>query len=241
MVFPVTDPSALDSFLDKWRTRWPEWRVVGVFVPESQQLLAVAWFSLLQEFSDAMNIAGDPLPADAKLAWWGEELRDWQQQRSRHPLGRVLEPQRAPWFELAEALPVLQRLRGQPRDLAEALATVRSLAAAIAGVEAVLFGAQPSAEAEQAIQVQWLATRLQSAGAVAVPLQLPAGAAASQAAWSACLLRQWPLPKRAATARRLWLALAKARLQRFTTVEAGIAPLSPVAALWCGWRAARAR
>ena len=93
----MTDSTALDSFLDKWRMRWPEWRVVEIFVPEAQRQLAVAWFSLLQEFTDGMNIAGDPLPADAKLAWWGEELRDWQQQRSRHPLGRVREPHRARW------------------------------------------------------------------------------------------------------------------------------------------------
>ena len=71
----MTDSTALDSFLDKWRTRWPEWRVVEVFVPAGQRPLAVAWFALLQEFTDAMNIAGDPLPADAKLAWWGGDLR----------------------------------------------------------------------------------------------------------------------------------------------------------------------
>ena len=132
----MTDSTALDSFLDKWRMRWPEWRVVEIFVPEAQRQLAVAWFSLLQEFTDGMNIAGDPLPADAKLAWWGEELRDWQQQRSRHPLGRVLEPHRAPWFELAEALPALQRLRERPRDAAAAEELARPLATAIAGVEA---------------------------------------------------------------------------------------------------------
>lgn len=237
----MTDSTALDSFLDKWRTRWPEWRVVESFVPESQRLLAVAWFSLLQEFTDGMNIAGDPLPADAKLAWWGEELRDWQQQRSRHPLGRVLEPHRAPWFELAEALPTLQRLRERPRDAADAGEVARPLAAAIAGVEAILFGSPPSVEAVQAIKAQLLFARLESAGVAALPLQMPAGAEASQAAWADHLRQQWPVLKGGATARRLWSALALSRLQRFTTAEAGIAPLSPAAALWRGWRAARAR
>ena len=237
----MTDSTALDSFLDKWRTHWPEWRVVEVFVPESQRLLAVAWFSLLQEFADGMNIAGDPLPADAKLAWWGEELRDWQQQRSRHPLGRVLEPHRAPWFELAEALPVLQRLRERPRDAAEVDELVRPLAKAIAAVEAALFCASSSAESVQVIQAQWLFARLESAGVAALPLQMPVGVEASQAAWAKHLRQQWPTLKGGAIARRLWSALALSRLQRFTTAEAGTAPLSPASALWRGWRAARAR
>ena len=237
----MTDSTALDCFLDKWRTRWPEWRVVEIFVPEAQRQLAVAWFSLLQEFNDGMNIAGDPLPADAKLAWWGEELRDWQQQRSRHPLGRVLEPCRAPWFVLAEALPALQRLRERPRDAAEAMQVAYPLAAAIAGVEAVLFGAQVSEQAVQAIAVQLLFARLEGAGESALPLQMPANAEVSQAGWARHLLRQWPALKGGANARRLWSALALSRLQRFTTAEDGIAPLSPAAALWRGWRAARAR
>ena len=237
----MTDSTALDSFLDKWRLRWPEWRVVEIFVPEAQRQLAVAWFSLLQEFTDGMNIAGDPLPADAKLAWWGEELRDWQQQRSRHPLGRVLEPHRAPWFELAEALPALQRLRERPRDAAAAWEIAKPLATAIAAVEAVLFGAKPSAQWVQAIQAQLLFARLESAGVAALPLQMPAGVEASQTAWASHLRQQWPVLKGDASARRLWSALAFSRLQRFTTAEDGMAPLSPAAALWRGWRAARAR
>ncbi|MEE7548844.1 phytoene/squalene synthase family protein, partial [Xanthomonas sp. Kuri4-1] len=101
----MNSPTALDSFLEKWRSRWPEWSLAERFVPEPQRPLALAWFSLLQEFEDIMNIAGDPLPADAKLAWWQQELRDWSAQRSRHPLGRLLEPVRAPWAALAEAVP----------------------------------------------------------------------------------------------------------------------------------------
>lgn len=73
----MAGPTALDSFLDKWRSRWPEWAVAEVFVPVRQRERAVAWFALLQEFDDILNIAGDPLPADAKLGWWGTELRDW--------------------------------------------------------------------------------------------------------------------------------------------------------------------
>ena len=99
--------SALDSFLDKWRERWPEWSFVERFVAEAERARTVAWFALLQEFDDMLNTSGDPTPADAKLAWWGEELRSWAEQRSRHPLGRLLEPRPAPWAELAHALPTL--------------------------------------------------------------------------------------------------------------------------------------
>lgn len=81
----MTGSVALDSFLDKWLARWPQWSVAEVFIPELQRPLAMAWFTLLQEFEDVMNVAGDPLPADAKLAWWQQELMDWTAQRSRHP------------------------------------------------------------------------------------------------------------------------------------------------------------
>jgi hypothetical protein len=237
----MTDSTALDSFLDKWRTRWPEWRVVEVFVPQSQRQLAVAWFALLQEFTDAMNIAGDPLPADAKLAWWGEELRDWSRQRSRHPLGRVLEPQRAPWFELAEALPVLIRMRepfAQPEAVFDAM---RPLASAIAQVESALFHHTSSDALVHAIGLQSLATRLHEAADAAVPLSFASSSGTPAPEWAGELLRQWPAHADGAIPRRLWSALARSRLQRYMPAEQGVAPLSPVRALWLGWRAARQR
>ena len=33
----MSDQAALEAFLDKWRARWPEWRVAEVFVPASQR------------------------------------------------------------------------------------------------------------------------------------------------------------------------------------------------------------
>lgn len=58
----MSSSSALDAFLDKWRRRWPEWAVAEAFVPAPQRARTVAWFALLQEFDDILNIAGDPLP-----------------------------------------------------------------------------------------------------------------------------------------------------------------------------------
>ena len=237
----MTDSTALDSFLDKWLARWPEWRVVETFIPVSQRRLAIAWFALQQEFTDAMNIAGDPLPADAKLAWWGEELRDWSRQRSRHPLGRVLEPHRAPWFELAEALPTLIRLRERPLDAESAFDAVRPLAVAIAGVEHALFPAPASGEAIQALCAQLLAARLEGAGEMAVPLHIAAAEGPTRDGWVGELLLRWPSRNNGPLPRRLAAALACSQLQRSGAGRESIATLSPLRALWLGWRAARRR
>ena len=235
----MTDSTALDSFLDKWRMRWPEWRVAEVFVPASQRQLAVAWFALLQEFTDAMNIAGDPLPADAKLAWWGEELRDWGRQRSRHPLGRVLEPHRAPWFELAEALPRLIRLRERPSSEAAAFQAAMPLASAIADVERALFAPSEPGQWTEALAAQWLAARLEGAGAAAAPVHTGTDTAISELEWANLILRRWPSHPAGPLPRRLSSALARAQLQRFRASGEPVATLSPPRALWLGWRAAR--
>ncbi len=237
----MTDSTALDSFLDKWLTRWPEWRVVETFVPVSQRRLAIAWFALQQEFTDAMNIAGDPLPADAKLAWWGEELRDWSRQRSRHPLGRVLESHRAPWFELAEALPTLIRMRERPGDTESAFETARPLATAIAGVEQVLFPAPTDNEEIPALCAQLLAARLEGAGEAAVPLRIAAADGPTRGDWIDELVRRWPSRDTGPLPRRLAAALARSQLQRSMAGGESIATLSPLRALWLGWRAARRR
>jgi phytoene/squalene synthetase len=236
----MSDSTALDSFLEKWRTRWPEWRVVEVFVPASQRQLAVAWFALLQEFADAMNIVGDPLPADAKLMWWGEELRDWGRQRSRHPLGRVLEPQGAPWHALAETLPALIEARAKPASGDAAFAQLAQLASAIVQVELALFQViSDDAPAQaQAISAQLLAARLEQAGSEALPADAGDQRALSELDWARALQLRWPISGGAAP-RRLWSALARSRLRRFQGTGEGIAPLPPARALWLGWRAAR--
>lgn len=225
----MSQSAVLDSFIDKWRSRWPEWSLAERFVPEPQRLVVLAWFALLQEFEDIMNIAGDPLPADAKLAWWQQELRDWAQQRSRHPLGRVLEPVRAPWAELAQALPAIQDARAMPASLDAALAGLGDFAAAVVAVEAVLFGRGEPADAA-AVAGQWLDARRRAAGSAAAPAGIEAGQ------WRAQLLRRWPAKPRLARAHRVWSRLARLRLQREHAGKAVLAP--PLQQLWHSWRAA---
>jgi hypothetical protein len=168
-------------------------------------------------------------------------LRDWSRQRSRHPLGRVLEPNRAPWFELAEVLPALIRLRERPQDPATAFQVVQPLAKAVAEVESALFGSAAGQALVLAISAQWLAARLDEAGDAAIPVDFAAQAGSSQHAWSQALLGQWPARSDGAIPRKLWSALARSRLRRFSAAGEGYAPLSPVRALWLGWRAARRR
>lgn len=213
----VADSAALDSFLDKWRTRWPEWSVGETFVAPDRRARAVAWFALQQEFEDAMNIAGETLPADAKLAWWGEELRGWSQRRSRHPLGRVLEPVQADWAGLAQALPLLIEAREPAVSGEAALAQLQPWGEAMERVEAALLGGQASA---RLFVVQALAQRMIEAH-VAAPPQDHTGTdtAARQRGWAASLLRVWPAFGQAAPERRLWASYARGRLQRF--VQAG--------------------
>ncbi|HYG05825.1 MAG TPA: phytoene/squalene synthase family protein [Stenotrophomonas sp.] len=225
----MTTSSALDSFLDKWRQRWPEWAVAERFVAPGQQRVALAWFALLQEFEDIMNISGDTLPADAKLAWWQQELRDWSGQRSRHPLGRVLEPVAAPWAALAQVLPAVQEARSQPLSMEAALAVLQPFAEAVVAVEAVLFGRERGADA-RAVAVQWLAARVAAAGAAA----MPAGTEAS--AWRAQLLARWPAKPALAQPHRIWSRLARLRLRREQAGQPTWAP--PLQQLWHAWRAA---
>ena len=220
----MTDTPAYASFLDKWRERWPEWPVAEPFVPPAQRELAVAWFALLQEFEDAMNISGDPVPADAKLGWWGEELRDWARRRSRHPLGRLLEPKGAPWAALAEALPSVPTLREPWPDLDAALARVQPWARAVAAVEAALFGGRSDASGERAIGLQWLATRASADG---------------QGVDLAALLAAWPMRPRASLPRRLWAAQARARVRAWLKSGGEPRPVSRLRLLWQAWNAAR--
>ena len=233
----MSHSAALDSFLDKWRARWPEWSVGEIFVAPERRDIAVAWFALLQEFDDALNIVGDPLPADAKLAWWGEELRGWAARRSRHPLGRRLEPVRADWARLADALPVLAEGRAQPADREAGLSALSRYGDAVMAVEAGVLGGAPPAHA---ILVQTLAMRLAETGTAAVPADhlRSRDDTAAVRAWATSLLAQWP-QREGARERRLVSAYAHGRLRRLAQRGEPAALPSRAALLFTGWRAAR--
>ena len=233
----MSDSAALVSFLEKWHARWPEWSVAEIFVTPARRDIAVAWFALLQEFDDVLNISGDPLPADAKLAWWAEELRGWSGQRSRHPLGRRLEPVRAPWTRLSDALPALVAARETPADGNEAFAALAGYGAAVAAVEAEMLGHAPDVGA---VIAQVLAARVADVGVTAVPTALGrADDGSAVRAWATEILQRWPASRQGARERRVLAAYARGRLERLSRTGAPAPLPSRPMLLFSGWRAAR--
>lgn len=230
----MSTSSALDSFLGKWHQRWPEWPLVEPFIEAGQRERVTAWFALLQEFEDIYQAGGDTTAVDAKLAWWAEELRSWANRRSRHPLGRVLEPVPAPWAELAAALPDLPAAREALGDAALARTALAGYGRAVAAVEAVLFGRPAVPKAADVVVTQTLAQRLDRTGQAAVPASVAGG---DPRAWARELLRQWPLRVAGPRPRRVLSVLSRLRLQGLAAGR----PLTPHAAsvLFKAWWAAR--
>lgn len=231
----------VDDFIGKWRVRWPEWPLAEVFVAPAQRPVALAWAALQQELLDAAWGGRDARPGELKLAWWMEELQGWSAGRRRHPLGRVLQRQEAPWSMLAAALPALGRSRERPLDADDAFATLEPVARAAAGIEAVLFGAVAPGGSDAAIRLvsaTWLATRARSGDDPAVPLALlgaEGGEARALDAWRTALRSRWPDARGGATrVRRLWAALARSRLD-----ARDMAVPAAARVLWRAWRAAR--
>ena len=235
-------PDALQAFIAKWRTRWPEWSLAEVFVPQGQRPVALAWAALQQELTDAAWGGSDARPGEAKLLWWQEELIGWSSGRRRHPLGEALQRQRAPWAELAAALPTLRDSRERPADAAEAFGRLLPLATAAVSIEQALFaGGAPGEPPARLLAATWLQARLARDGALAAPLSALArhprddDQDAVVTAWGNELLRAWPAAGDATRPRRLWAAIARARLARGGADQ----PLGAWAALWTAWRAAR--
>lgn len=232
----MTDHDAIESFIDKWRARWPEWGVAEVFVPHGQRPSALAWAALLQELTDAAWGGSDPRPGEAKLGWWVEELQGWSRGIRRHPLGVVLCRQQAPWEQLAAALPALHASRERPVDADDARAQLAALAQAADTVDRVLFATGAGDAGESAVLTTLLHMRLAHHPGEAAPLGVlaQAGAEAAVATWTA-QLAGWASARSAARPRRVWAGLARARLRAGEAAR----PVSAPRALWAAWRAAR--
>jgi len=209
-------PDSASSFIDKWRTRWPEWAQAMAFVPEAQRGDVAAWFALLREFTDAAWGGDDPTPGLAKLAWWQEELQGWAKGARRHPLGEVLQTRAAPWTALARALPALQASRVRPGEPA-GMPARDAFAEAVADCEVALFGPGDARDAMPLVAVSLAAEHA----------LLHPGTAATVSA-------TLPRVHGATRVRRMQAALAFARLRR------GGRPSPPWRALFVAWRAARA-
>jgi len=239
-----TEATALASFTGKWRARWPEWSVAEVFLPPAQREAALAWAALLQELTDAAWGGSDARPGEAKLAWWIEELQGWSQGRRRHPLGSALQRLSAPWAGLAAALPSLRDSRERPLDIDDAFAGLDAFSLAVTAVESSLFAggegtSVPPAKLPPAklIAATLLQTRLAHHPSDAVPLRVlaQAGEGGGAAIWARQLAQGDWTATGSTRPRRMWAALARARLQRGDAMR----PLPSWAALWAAWRSAR--
>jgi hypothetical protein len=238
----MSEHEALAGFVDKWRTRWPEWEVAESFVPRGQRETATAWFALRQELTDAAWTGEDARPGEAKLAWWAEELHGWSQGRRRHPLGLALQRLPAPWQVLAACLPALRASRERHGDAHEAIATLEPFSEAVAGIAATLFASGTPAPAASVV-VGLLAEQVLQRGEAAAPLHVRArhGEAAADFLardWAGELLQLWPSPHEGSRPGRVQAALVRARLQRFAS-GGGAAPSAYWRALFTAWRAAR--
>ena len=218
-----SDSTSLDSFVGKWRSRWPEWHIASVFVPASQRALAAAWFALLQELTDAAWTGSDAAPGLAKLAWWQEELRGWSRGARRHPLGEALQKRDAPWGALAAALSALPVTRAPASDEDDATG-LRAFASAVLSVETALFGGNPVQEAS--IDVLAAALRVERA------LSRGDGEAARRLAGT------WRADGSASLPRRLHGVVLRERL-RTTAGDATRTRIPALRLLFAGWRAAR--
>ena len=216
----VRDEAA--GFIAKWRTRWPEWALAMVFVPAAQRDVVEAWFTLLQELTDAAWAGSDPTPGLAKLAWWQDELGGWEKGARRHPLGGVLQPLHAPWRTLGLGLPALRAMRGDDDGglpMAMPAADGRVFAEAVAACEAALFGGRADAAAVAAVMAT-LAGERQLSGR-----QAPGGSTPE----AVVAVRAGTRP------RGIQLALLQARQVR---PERAVPPLRVLAAAWRGARRA---
>lgn len=234
----MSEQESIDSFVHKWRVRWPEWHVAEVFVPKAERAIALAWAALLQELTDAAWGGSDARPGEAKLGWWMEELQGWARGIRRHPLGLVLQKSAAPWSELAASLPALRNSRERPVDADDAEAQLKPFIAAIAAIESELFsdGADGADTGADAIATSLLHMRLAHHPGEAAPLQTLAqvGDNAAVVSWARQLAGRGSM-QGATRPRRLWAGLALARLRRGEAVL----PVSAARALWMSWRAAR--
>ncbi len=219
----MNDGSAsLDSFIDKWRQRWPEWGVMAVFVPQPQRATVAAWFALLQELRDAAWAGSDPAPGLAKLAWWQEELRGWSRGARRHPLGEALQKLDAPWGDLGGSLSVLPATRS-PASQADDTMALEAFSHSLLACERSLFGGDVPTPRDVAAAVALLR------GERALAQGDREGAAALAGPEVAMAVSR---------PRRLQQAVVQGRLRQFASGQ-GQSRLPALRLLFTGWRVAR--
>jgi len=165
----MSEPS-VEAQLRKLQARRSELPLQSLFLPPAQRIEVALWYALQDEIEEACFELSEPFIAQTKLAWWAEELARGCAGQGRHPLVQALfgqEPvdasdQSALWRALPEAALHLVERDLAPASVAEALASLQPLAAALDALERSLFG---GATASGLIAVDLLLRRQQRAEA----------------------------------------------------------------------------
>ena len=245
----------LQHFAEKWLAREPEMRFAEPFFSAGERPRMRAWGALLHELRESRFELAEPGVAQAKTAWWAEELLRTEAGEPRHPVTLRL-PSQAPWTALARALLASAADGGRTATTAEALAALQPAAQAVVAVEAALFGGSADLSAERSLAAHWLLSRLPHGLAdddqARLPMHLLARhhltAADLPGERSRALLRDWglelleagapALPASVALFRRVRHRLDRQRLRALARTGAALPP-PPHRALWHAWRAAR--
>ncbi|HET6602919.1 MAG TPA: hypothetical protein VFG21_01715 [Xanthomonadaceae bacterium] len=138
---------AFDAFLGNWRAREPEMEFAEVFCAPSDRARFRWWGVLLNELLESLHAPSEPAVAQARLQWWLAELRGAARQHPVSAMAHECGVGAAPVAEVALAALQLTGEGRAPRTLADAMASMDPLAAAIARAEQQLF--DPSVPAPQ--------------------------------------------------------------------------------------------
>ncbi len=132
---------AVEPFVAKWLAREPEMQFALNFCAPARRPTFAAWGALLHALREVRFEMREPAVADAKRAWWADELRAIGAGQPRHPLSRQLAGTPAPWHLLARELAIPADDAMRPADAGQSLALLEPLAQAVLTVESNLFGA----------------------------------------------------------------------------------------------------
>jgi hypothetical protein len=144
--------SEADPVIEKWFAHAPEMRLLEVFCDPASRALVRCWGALLNEVDEATAELSNVAVAQAKLAWWGDELLHGARGAGRHPLVRALfsfDTARAidanRWSDIVLAALATTQDESTPVDIDAVVGSGLPLAQAIAAVETSLLGSDPDA------------------------------------------------------------------------------------------------
>ena len=234
----MTDPTALDGFVAKWRARWPEWSVAQVFVPR-RAARRRRWpgSRCCRNSPTPPGAAAIPRPAEPSSPGGRKNCAAGRKGARRHPLGDALQRLPAPWT-------CARRIAaGIARSRASARTTPRPRSGHCDRSRRRSPNARRRCSACRPTRAPWsdttlLAERLLADPQAAVPLSIPATRQAlrwrSASAWAIELQSAWPLAATPPATPAGGLAAGASAAPSRTAV--GNEPLAPWRTLIVAWR-----